>query len=64
VGKDVKTSSRSLRYIAFDIIVFGPTPILVMNFAAFRSDHHSEVSREVKKAFVKTLSRRAVRMIL
>jgi len=35
-----------------------------MNFAALRSDHHSEVSREVKKPLVRTLSRSAVKMIL
>ena len=34
-----------------------------MNFAAFRSAHHSEVSLEVKKAFVNTLKSKAIRRI-
>ena len=35
-----------------------------MNFAAFRSAHHSDVSRDVKNAFVKTLRIKAVKIML
>ena|ERR1711939_486432 len=63
-GEPARASSRSFKNMDFPMIGFGPTPILVINLAAFRSDHHSDVSLDVKNAFARMLINRAVNMML